>query len=620
MLPTFTVAGTPAATTQVVMNLFARNDIPTTASTEEELRLSATGDPGSPPFDQITVAMLLWSIAGQTGNLTGIVTEVDLEDLAANLDTDAARDGTFAYANLSQFLALNFVFLLSPFDPGASETSAAVVPMPPPLTMTAGTEPPVNFSTFTMVDATYEANLAAYFARLSSNYDYNVASDPLTPPSPALASATAVRESLAQVIFRDYFLMVAKSAVQSAQKLLQSFPHAIAAGDSLASIANTYAGDIAYTVQPGDTLYLIASDFDVPADAIQAANPGVNFGNLTTGTIIQVPPRLIDAEYVVASGDTLASIAQAFGVPAASIQAANPNINFSDPLPANQLVLVPITALFLAIAEGYADTAGLQAGTVLNVRGVSYIVQATDTLASIVAQFGLGDAVALVTLNQAAPILRVGATMQIGSASNPSFAYTAQAGDTLAMVAAYFLVRNEGPGDDPNLAWYQQTIVGSNPSVDFGQPLAAGTTLTVPVAALSTQGISRTGTTTYVTKAGDTLRAGRRLPPDDADRLGDPGAPARADPDAESVDLARLSDPGRDDGPDPDAFPCRPAGRDVRLHLRALRRRCLRPGRRQCLRVEPARLERDDGDAAARPHDRDGRYARSPRLDLRIVP
>ena len=325
--------------------------------------------------------------------------------------------------------------------------------------------------------------------------------------------------SLATVIFRDYFLMLTKSAVQAAEKLFAAFPHPITSADSLISVANAFSAPVAYTVQQGDTLYTIAAELDVPVAAIEQSNPSVVNAPLVAGTVLSIPPRIADAEYVSQAGDTDASIGTAFAVDPAAIRAANPLITNWANLAANTLVLVPVPALMFAIAEANMNAQILQPGVVLSLRGMTYAVQATDTLASVTQAFDLSSAGDLAALNAAATMLQPQATLQIGSAAsgNGSFPYTAQSGDTLASVAAYFFVRNAEPVADPNFGWFTNTITANNPNIPYvpASPAApttldfvivTGTTLAVPNAELTDKGISIAGSAlSYVTRPGDTL-------------------------------------------------------------------------------------------------------------------
>jgi spore coat assembly protein SafA len=84
-----------------------------------------------------------------------------------------------------------------------------------------------------------------------------------------------------------------------------------------------------YIVQKGDTMFLIAQRFGVTLDALIAANPQIKDPNLIfPGDVINIPgpappPGKV---YTVQSGDTMFLIAQRFGVTLKALIAANPQI------------------------------------------------------------------------------------------------------------------------------------------------------------------------------------------------------------------------------------------------------------------------------------------------------
>ncbi len=89
-----------------------------------------------------------------------------------------------------------------------------------------------------------------------------------------------------------------------------------------------------YTVQPGDTMFLIAQRFGVPLGALILANPQISDPNLIfPGDVLCIPrkPPVCPSQnlYVVQPGDTMFFIAQRFGVTLEALIAANPQI--SDP-------------------------------------------------------------------------------------------------------------------------------------------------------------------------------------------------------------------------------------------------------------------------------------------------
>ena len=84
-----------------------------------------------------------------------------------------------------------------------------------------------------------------------------------------------------------------------------------------------------YVVQPGDTLFIIARSFNTTIDAIQSLNKLPNPGQLVVGQTLLIPTPPVEAlRYTVTSGDTLYLIAQNFNTTVTAIAQAN---NISDP-------------------------------------------------------------------------------------------------------------------------------------------------------------------------------------------------------------------------------------------------------------------------------------------------
>lgn len=94
-----------------------------------------------------------------------------------------------------------------------------------------------------------------------------------------------------------------------------------------------------YTVQPGDSMFSIAQRFGVSLNALIAANPHIsNPALIFPGDVLCVPgtqggrvptscPPGFQCRYTVQPGDSMFSIAQAFGVPLNALIAANPHIS-----------------------------------------------------------------------------------------------------------------------------------------------------------------------------------------------------------------------------------------------------------------------------------------------------
>ena len=138
-----------------------------------------------------------------------------------------------------------------------------------------------------------------------------------------------------------------------------------------------------YTVQPGDTLFLIAQRFGVTLQALIAANPQIPNPNVIfPGQQICVPTGVFPPPpacpngfiYTVQPGDTLFLIAQRFGVTLQALIAANPQIPNPNVIFPGQQICVP-TGVFPpppACPNGFI-----------------YTVQPGDTLFLIAQRFGV---------------------------------------------------------------------------------------------------------------------------------------------------------------------------------------------------------------------------------------
>lgn len=160
------------------------------------------------------------------------------------------------------------------------------------------------------------------------------------------------------------------------------------------------AGDTQYVLQYGDTLDVIAQEYDVAIAAILQVNSITNPAGLQPGTTIIIPgdapaygmavpeePDLLSESgggggetYVIQMNDNLDLIAQAFNVSVISLQRANGITNVRRLRP-GQVLVIP------AEAPPYGSVPPLDDVNTAN--GVYYVVQVNDTLDEISASYNV---------------------------------------------------------------------------------------------------------------------------------------------------------------------------------------------------------------------------------------
>ena len=181
------------------------------------------------------------------------------------------------------------------------------------------------------------------------------------------------------------------------------------------------ANFIRHTIQPGDTLYGIASFYGVSIASILLANPGINPYNLVVGTHICIPSPCPAGyrTHVVEPGDTLNRIAVQYNVSLQRILSANPGVNPSNLMIGQRLCIPPMCP------EGF----------------IEYTIRQGDTLFAIASRFGT----TVQEILNANPLITDPASLRIGQricipAGCPEgfMEYTVREGDTLFAIASRF--------------------------------------------------------------------------------------------------------------------------------------------------------------------------------------
>lgn len=217
-------------------------------------------------------------------------------------------------------------------------------------------------------------------------------------------------------------------------------------------------GSFAYTIRPGDTLYVIARNNGTTVEAIMAINPGINPNNLQIGQIIcvptmapPIPPCTGGFYYTIRAGDSLYRISQQFNVTIDALIRANPGINPNN-LQIGQVICIPTAAPPTPSCPG----------------GFLYTIKAGDTLYNLALQYNVTVQEIIAANPGIDPNrLQIGQVICIPRTQVPpcpgGFYYTIRSGDTLYTIAQRYNVPLQeliaaNPGINPNRLQIGQVI------------------------------------------------------------------------------------------------------------------------------------------------------------------
>ncbi len=148
-----------------------------------------------------------------------------------------------------------------------------------------------------------------------------------------------------------------------------------------------------YTVQQGDTLWLISQREHVTLTGLEAANPGLQANNLPIGKQLQIPQPVAAASstvshqtYTVQQGDTEWLIAKRLGVSWSALQTANPQVLPTN-LQAGQLLQIPETS------SSPTTTAAVPASGANNLYWLTRVIAAEAGQQPMNAKIAVGDVI-----------------------------------------------------------------------------------------------------------------------------------------------------------------------------------------------------------------------------------
>ncbi|WP_233968917.1 LysM peptidoglycan-binding domain-containing protein [Pectobacterium polaris] len=460
------------------------------------------------------------------GHVHDTVSAALIDEILDALSADDVASTVFTYpALVNLFTSNNIQFSVTArptTDPG-TDVPMALMAMIPELSMTTP-DFSINFLTDRIPQGDYELTIQQYFADLAAQFAAREDS-----PTLLADELGAIPDSMAVIVFRYYFQMLAKGLMQQAKTLLSNMAltldpstaaaaslisianlftnnYTVRAGDTLASIAPLFGiteadlqaanpddeltepklgqtlfiptNEVSYTSQTGDTLAGLSACFGVSQADLQTANPSVDFSNLPAGTTLTIPAMRI--LHTVIADESGASIAADFGIGLGTLEAANPTVDFN-PLATGTVLLIPlqVTADMVATGNEAAQNV-LNSAITLSLGDITFTAQSTDSINALAAQFGVSVEQLINTNQESLTLINPGQSVPLGDLTT-----TTRAGDSYNSLVNY---------------WYGR-VVGFEPSTlntaNPGLTLTAGQTLSIPSSTATNQG--------YLVVSGDTF-------------------------------------------------------------------------------------------------------------------
>ncbi|WP_257612000.1 LysM peptidoglycan-binding domain-containing protein, partial [Oenococcus oeni] len=271
------------------------------------------------------------------------------------------------------------------------------------------------------------------------------------------SSASSAASSASSVSSSSATSSSASSAASSASSVSSS--SATSSSASSTSSSSTSSSSKSYTVASGDTLTSIAKAYGTTVSAIATANNISNPDYIYVGEVLTIGSSTSTStstsstsssstsssskSYTVASGDTLTSIAKAYGTTVSAIATAN---NISNP---DYIYVGEVLTIGSSTSTSTSTSSTSSSSTSSSSK--SYTVASGDTLTSIAKAYGTTVSAIATANNISNPdYIYVGEVLTIGSStstststsstsssstSSSSKSYTVASGDTLTSIA-----------------------------------------------------------------------------------------------------------------------------------------------------------------------------------------
>lgn len=349
---------------------------------------------GNTSFEYLSQQVFRWMVSSYIA--TAQVTPQQVDDLVVS---DKQLNNIFQFLTdnslpLQTSDIINFIgriFKVDILAPKKGTTkqdlSVTVFPVFPFLELTVpayGNVPSIDrsFDDYIQCTSAYIQTLKTYFDQVMvSPGDSNDSADALSSEDPTLFS-------IADIVFRDFFVLIARQTIQEARDILKTYSYTVDVNDSINSILHNLN-----SIQSTDGSHNILTAEEIAelnSSVALTGNKSIIIGNI---------------QHVVAAGDSITGIAVTYGM--------------SD----------------MAFATLFADQPVLATGALVEYNQTTYTIKAQDTITTVAAFFAVDIATLVANSNmiQAQGILATGAILCIAG-----YNYKVQNKDTLSIIQSHY--------------------------------------------------------------------------------------------------------------------------------------------------------------------------------------